>query len=130
MFINYSNHPSPQWSEAQLAAAEKYGEIIDIPFMQVDPYLSSEQVRDAAAAEAEIIMGYHPDVVMCQGEMTLSYHIVAILKAKGIPVVGATSERKVVEQETVDGKQFEDLMEGRGGEAEQIASGTDSDQAE
>ena len=103
MFINYSNHPSSAWSEAQLSAAEKYGEIIDIPFMQVDPSFTSEQVREAAAAEAEKIMEYHPDIVMCQGEMTLLYNIVVILKANDIPIVGATSERKVIEQENING---------------------------
>ena len=103
MFINYSNHPSSEWSEAQLAKAKKYGEIVDIPFLQVDPNFTSEQVRSLAVTEAKKIMSYHPDVVMCQGEMTLLYNIVSVLKANGITVVGATSERKVVMQENLDG---------------------------
>ena len=99
MFVNLSNHPSSQWSMAQLQAAKKYGEIIDIPFPPVPP----EADRDLIGSMAEVCCGKvmslknDLDVVMVQGEFTLTYQIVSRLKAEGISCVAACSERKVRE---------------------------------
>ncbi len=35
VFVNFSNHPSSRWSKEQMAAAEKYGRVIDEPFPAV-----------------------------------------------------------------------------------------------
>ena len=35
MFLNFSNHPSDRWNKAQRQAAERYGEIRDVPFPDV-----------------------------------------------------------------------------------------------
>ncbi len=37
MLVNFTNHPSSQWGERQLREAEKYGDIVDVPFPAVDP---------------------------------------------------------------------------------------------
>lgn len=37
MLINCSNHPSRLWGDPQKEAAKVYGEIMDIPFPQVNP---------------------------------------------------------------------------------------------
>lgn len=37
MFINFTNHPSAQWSAEQKAAAQAYGEVIDLAFPAIDP---------------------------------------------------------------------------------------------
>lgn len=37
MFINFTNHSSEKWSGEQRMAAERYGEIVDIPFPSVPP---------------------------------------------------------------------------------------------
>lgn len=36
MLVSFTNHPSFQWGERQLREAEKYGDIVDIPFPAVD----------------------------------------------------------------------------------------------
>ena len=36
MLINLTNHPFTQWCDKQLEAARTYGEIMDIPFPEVD----------------------------------------------------------------------------------------------
>ena len=36
-FVNFTNHPSAQWSDRQRREALKYGNIQDIPFPDVDP---------------------------------------------------------------------------------------------
>lgn len=45
VFINCSNHPSERWSREQKQAAEGYGEIVDLPFPEVDPSWDAGQVR-------------------------------------------------------------------------------------
>ena len=47
-FINYTNHPSINWSEAQLQAAKIYGEIIDMAFPEIDPHWDESQIYSLA----------------------------------------------------------------------------------
>lgn len=49
------------------------------------------------------IIVYHPCAVMCQGEFTLCFQVVELLKQAGIPVLAACSERRVTEK---DGKKI------------------------
>lgn len=97
MFLNFSNHPSALWGEKQRRAAEQYGGLEDLPFPQVRPDMSSEEVRKMAEEYAERILSKKPDCVLCQGEFCLSWHVIAYLKKAGVPVVAACSERKTEE---------------------------------
>ena len=47
-FVNYSNHPSSAWSSDQIAAAHKYGDIIDIPFPNVSASSGEEEILQTA----------------------------------------------------------------------------------
>ena len=93
MFINFTNHSSELWCGEQRKAAEKYGEIVDIPFPSVSPKYDSEKVNELAASYAELICGYKPHAVLVQGEMTLSYAVVSMLLRQGITALCATTER-------------------------------------
>lgn len=94
MLINLTNHPLACWSKEQRAAGEKYGEIVDIPFPDVDPLLSSEKIREQAKALVEDILAkYENPVVHVMGEMTLTLAIVSVLKAKGIKCIASTTKR-------------------------------------
>lgn len=108
MFINLSNHPSDRWSEEQLKAAQAYGEIREIPFPNVDPESPAEVIQKQAEELVERVLDVlaalkspdsdavaDADVVMCQGEFTLCYRVVTILKEHGIRVVAACTERNV-----------------------------------
>ncbi len=103
MFVNLSNHPSAMWSTAQLVEAQKYGEILDLPFPQVPARATVEQVADLAEDTVARVLELRPEMVMCQGEFTLTYAIVTRLKAAGVTVVAACSER-MVEERMVDGE--------------------------
>ena len=48
MFVNFTNHPSGSWSAAQRRAAQVYGEILDLPFPDVPPTLSTAEVAALA----------------------------------------------------------------------------------
>ena len=93
--VNFSNHPSDNWSKEQISEALKYGEIIDMPFPDVDPELDSDEISRLACEYTEKILEYDPAAVMCQGEMTLCFKVVETLKSKGILVLAACSTREV-----------------------------------
>jgi len=98
MFINCSNHSAEYWGEKQKQAAGRWGEIIDYPFPVVEPGISEEEIEKIADHVVRDIVGKQPDIVLCQGEFTLTYAIVSRLKKLGIKVVAACSERKTQEQ--------------------------------
>ena len=96
MFINLSNHPSSKWDEAQIEYAKRYGDIIDLPFPQVDPdgdeayigNLVDEYVQSVLALGGPAELTVH-----VMGEMTFTCAIVAKLKAAGATCVASTTER-------------------------------------
>ena len=93
IFINHTNHPAKAWSAAQRAAAAVYGDIVDLPFPLIGPEEDGEAVAARAAATVQDIAACHPAAVLCQGESTYTYAIVRGLRAYGIPVLAATSDR-------------------------------------
>lgn len=100
-FINVSNHPSSKWSDAQLNAAKSFGDIVDLPFPQIDPSHSHSQIEMLASDYADKIKEIAPDgsaVIHIMGEMTFTFAIVCRLKALGFRCVASTTERKVVEK--------------------------------
>ena len=96
MFINLTNHPSSGWSKEQLKAAQEYGEVVDFPFPNIEPFFTSNEVKELAEITVKKIMTHnaHP-VVHIMGEMTLTYAIVSRLKTIGINCVASTTERLV-----------------------------------
>lgn len=103
MFINFSNHPSVEWSKAQIDAATIYGEIIDIPFPQISAAQTEEELKEMTKKVAGQIGAYHPDCVLVQGEMTFTHALVNALKKQGILTVAAVSERISKEQNSAEG---------------------------
>lgn len=103
MFLNFSNHPSGSWDAKQVEAARRWGEIRDIPFPNVGAELDEAAVDEIAKSSLDQILVLRPDVVLCQGEMTLTYRVVRGLLRAGIPVVAACSERVVREVKLAGG---------------------------
>lgn len=104
MLLNFTNHPSTQWGAAQRTVAlEAYGSIQDLPFPQVAP-TAGEQALDALAhCCTRRILAQKPAAVLCQGECTLSYRVIQLLLAQGMPVLAACSVRQTVELRRPDG---------------------------
>ena len=98
VFINFSNHPSSRWSPEQLAAAEKIGRVVDEPFPAVPADMDEAGVARLADETAERILAQRPAAVLCQGEFTLAFAVTERLKAKGVTVLAASSDR-VIETE-------------------------------
>lgn len=102
-FINCSNHCSENWSQKQKNSALQYGEIIDIPFPNVDPESTPQQIDLMAIQLVDRILKAEPNIVMLQGESTLTYKAVCYLKEKNIPVLSACSRRNTIESIQEDG---------------------------
>lgn len=100
MLVNLTNHPSHLWSPEQREAASTFGKIVDIPFPNVPPSMDEAGVMQMALSIVSSIEAQQPTAVLCQGEMTLTYRIVSLLKERGIQALAACSERCVTE--TVD----------------------------
>ena len=106
MFINLSNHPSDKWSKEQLEAASIYGDVVDIPFPQVEPEASEEEIMTLADEYADRINEIHTDqpFVHVMGEMTFTYAMVRRLQSSNITCLASTTRREVKELE--DGKRI------------------------
>lgn len=102
MLINLSNHPSESWEGKQLEAACRYGDIQDIPFPDIVPQLSHEEIcllADEYAAKIARLARDCDVTVHVMGEMTFTYAVVSTLKDMGIRCVASTTERIVKESE-------------------------------
>ena len=94
MFINFTNHPSTQWSAEQKAAAQVYGKVIDLAFPAIDPATNEAVLDSLATVYADHILHLSPDAVLCQGECTFVYRVVQRLEAAGIPTLAASRVRR------------------------------------
>lgn len=99
-FINLTNHSSHKWDENQMREAEKYGEIMDMKFPEVDPKLSEEELVLLAQEYNKKILNMSPSAVLCQGEYSFTFALTNMLLVNNITVLAACSERTTIE--TVD----------------------------
>lgn len=96
--INFSNHPSAAWSTEQLAAAARYGEIIDITFPLVDPNADEAEInRLADQCVAQIVHGRNirDTTVHIMGEFTLCYAVINRLHMLGVRCLASCTHRDV-----------------------------------
>ena len=93
MLINLSNHKQTQWSEAQLQAAEPYGEIIDLEFPQIDPAKDENYISQLATNYRQ----KYDVTVHLMGEMNFTFALLQLLQEHHIPCVASTTRRDVVE---------------------------------
>jgi len=106
MFINFTNHSSGKWPTQQIECAHHYGEILDLPFPEVDPVGDTEYIEQLAQQFADRITDLEPSAVLCQGEMTLAFAVANVLMSRGITVLAACSERVVTEIVGADGERI------------------------
>lgn len=103
MLINLSNHPSINWASEQLNAAKVYGEIVDLPFPEVNPMGDELYIVDLAknyAQQIKQLLLNAPDMmhaVHVMGELTFCFTLISHLKNAGITCVASTSQRMVTQ---------------------------------
>ena len=99
-FVNLSNHPSSDWTDKQLKAAERYGKVVDVAFPAIPPEADERVISQMADHYVAIVHEMAKDKAVTlhvMGEMTLTYNIVSLFKSRGIRCVASTSERIVKE---------------------------------
>lgn len=101
MLLNLSNHPSSTWSEKQKIAAQAYGHIHDMPFPNIDPHATPDQILLEAEKHLTEIRKLDPKAVHLMGELTFTFAMVKLLQQVGYLCLAATSDRNV---EVIDDK--------------------------
>jgi len=111
MLINFSEISSQNWSEEQTETAKlHFGEVTDLPFPQINPKWTLEQVEELAG---EVFMDILKDIefgkftkenltIHIIGELTFCYVMINMFKNSNIRCVASTTERTVIEEK--DGK--------------------------
>jgi len=123
MLLNLSNHPKAKWDERQLAAAAReFGAVEDMPFPQIDPNASLDDVAriaheyaekceqvlkarsdelnalsDPSGSGTESRTTNTPNAIHLMGEFTFTYQFVKEMEKRGILCVASTTERIVTE---------------------------------
>ena len=98
MLLNLSNHPSSNWSKAQLdLAIECYKEVVDLPFPHIDPDATTDEVTMLAEDYFGKIKTYDAHTVHLMGEHTFCYILANMLRDHGIPCIASTTKRIVEE---------------------------------
>lgn len=101
MLLNLSNHPFSTWPDEQLQAAQQqYDTIQDLPFPQVSPEATPndiEQLAEQYLLKIQTIGSPEQVVVHLMGELNLTVALVSLLKANGYTCVASTTERVVKE---------------------------------
>ncbi len=101
MLINLSNHPSRYWSQLQLEAAKKYGEVIDIDFPNINANEGESYIEELAEKYLHEILvfvdkcGSENCIVHIMGEQNFSFVTVNKLMSIGIKCIASASDRKV-----------------------------------
>lgn len=98
MFINLTNHPSEKWSEEQLNAARRYGEITDIPFPLIDENATEAEINRLADDYFSTILskGDVEDLTIhIMGEQTFCYALISKLQKEGVHCIASCTKRDV-----------------------------------
>lgn len=108
--INFTNHPYEMWDDVQKRAASEFGDIKEIPFPAVDPSATEEDLDNMAEEYREKVLVLQDPMILLQGEFTLSFRLVQLLKKDGLKVVAACSDRRVHEWRDDDGKYHKEML--------------------
>ncbi|MBP5655222.1 MAG: hypothetical protein J6X33_06870 [Clostridiales bacterium] len=115
MLINCTNHPYEIWHESQREAAAQYGEVKDLPFPDISPDLTPDDLRALAAEYGDTIEAMSPAAVLVAGEFTFAFMLTDRLLNDGVKVVCTCSRRVTEEVKKPDGtneKKVSFLFEG------------------
>ncbi len=108
MLINLSNHPSTNWSENQINIGNvSFGQIIDLPFPQIDPESSEKDIEILVAEYHQKIVNLQPKAVHIMGELVFTHKLVNSLKKIPIACVASTTHRNTIEKDGVKTSVFE-----------------------
>ena len=92
MLLNFSNHPSANWSpEQRNAAVIQFGSVQDMDFPVVPPRATTDEVQQLAENCYMAIRKVDPYAVHITGEATLTHALVNKLQEAGYPCYVSTT---------------------------------------
>ena len=101
MLLNLSNHPLSTWTVEQVKTAqEQYGEVVDLPFPQVSPEATHDDIQRLAQEYLQKVQQYGTPqhiTIHIMGELNLTFALVNLLQANGYTCVASTTRRVVKE---------------------------------
>jgi hypothetical protein len=103
MLINLSNHPSVNWKPEQIAAAQAFGEIVDLPFPAILPEWDTEKVILMAHEYLDkckrLVDGKDKtSAVHLAGEPIFCFALAQLLLKENITCLVSTTERITTEE--------------------------------
>lgn len=98
MLLNFTNHPSKIWSEKQKDAAKLFGEVVDMPFPQIEE--SADENYISKLADEYLQKNLHIAkntrvTVHLMGEQTFVFSLLKRLRKNDIECVASTTKRIV-----------------------------------
>jgi hypothetical protein len=111
MLINLSNHPSTNWQPEQLAAAQSFGEVVDLPFPSIPPEWDTEKVANMAYEYLDKCkLLFHSknanNVVHLAGEPIFCFVLAQLLLKENIVCLTSTTQRIVTEKNDMKTSEF------------------------
>ena len=104
MLINLTNHPSSAWQVKQCEQlSRKFGEIVDLPFPQIAPTATTNDLHKTATEYLQKIDEMQPDAVFLAGEFTFAFMMIDELLNRKMPVLISAAGRKTTEEKMDDG---------------------------
>ena len=99
MLVNLSNHPSSEWPTSQREAALRLeSSIVDVPFPDVDPRIDGVEFEELAQETVRRVMAAEARSAMVQGEPTMVFMVVRMLREARVRCYAATTERDSFEE--------------------------------
>ena len=104
MLFNLSNHSVVNWPDKQLKAAkEQFGNVVDIPFPQIDPLAGEKEIIELAESYLQKCKKLieesidETNAVHLMGEFTFVFALAYLLIKNNIVCVVSTTHRNTVE---------------------------------
>lgn len=107
MLINLSNHPQNKWSDEQnKLAKKKYGIVKDVPFPNIDPGNSLDEVKNLVTVYVDLVLDKlgnelndKKNAVHLMGESTFTFQFAIEMSKRNIPCFASTTERTILEND-------------------------------
>jgi hypothetical protein len=99
MLLNFSNHPTNEWTAKQKnIALEQYTTIQDLSFPPIDPNIDSFELEMLVEKYIFQIQQFNPTAIHIMGEHTFTFKMVTELQKIDFLCIASTTERKAIQK--------------------------------
>ncbi len=94
MLLNFSNHPTKEWTANQKnIAIDEYSTIQDLAFPPINPHIETHELDILVEQYLIQIREINPSAIHIMGEHTFTFKMVKELQKIGFPCIASTTER-------------------------------------